>query len=117
MKLRIILALVMALTAVSAVALAAFDASKTIAVVSREEGSGTRGAFIELTGIATKDAEGKEADDTYGEADFVNGTSLVMTAIAENEYAVGYASLSSVLHNESAKPVRCSSAKSPPGQI
>ncbi len=106
MKLRKILALVLALTAVSAVAFAEFDASKTIAVVSREEGSGTRGAFIELTGIATKDAEGKEVDNTYAEADFVNGTSLVMTTVAENEYAVGYASLSSVLHNESVKSIK-----------
>ena len=56
MKIRKILALVLALCAISAVALAEFDASKTISVVSREEGSGTRGAFVELTGILSKDA-------------------------------------------------------------
>ena len=105
MKFRKILALVLALVAVSAVALA-FDAAKEIAVVSREEGSGTRGAFIELTGIATKNAEGKEVDNTYAEADFVNGTSLVITTVAGNEYAVGYASLSSVIHNDSVKLVK-----------
>lgn len=83
-----------------------FDKSQTIAVVSREEGSGTRGAFIELTGIATKDANGKEVDNTYAEADFVNGTSLVMTTVAANEYAIGYASLASVEGNDTVKALR-----------
>ncbi len=106
MKIRRILALVLAMTAVNAVALAEFDASKTIAVVSREEGSGTRGAFIELTGVMKKNADGQEVDYTYAEADFVNGTSLVMTTVAGNEYAVGYASLSSVLHDDSIKSVK-----------
>ncbi len=96
----------MALCALTAVALAEFDASKTIAVVSREEGSGTRGAFIELTGIATKNAEGKEVDNTYAEADFVNGTSLVLTTVASNDYAIGYASLASVMHNDTVKSLK-----------
>lgn len=106
MKLRKILAIVLALTAITAVALAEFDASRTIAVVSREEGSGTRGAFIELTGIQTKNAEGKDVDNTYIEADFVNGTSLVITTVSQNEYAIGYASLSSVVHNDTVKMVK-----------
>ncbi len=106
MRIRKFLALLLALTAVSAVALAEFDLSKTIAVVSREEGSGTRGAFIELTGIQTKNAEGKDVDNTYIEADFVNGTSLVITTVSQNEYAIGYASLSAVAHNEDVKMVK-----------
>ncbi|MGI6671115.1 MAG: substrate-binding domain-containing protein [Christensenellales bacterium] len=106
MKIRKLLAIVAALTMVFSVALAAFDASQTISVVSREEGSGTRGAFIELTGIATKDADGKEVDNTYLEADFVNSTSLVMTTVASNEYAIGYASLSSVLANDTVKALK-----------
>ena len=106
MKIRKILALTLALCALTAVALAEFDASKTIAVVSREEGSGTRGAFIELTGIATKNAEGKEVDNTYAEADFVNGTSLVLTTVASNDYAIGYASLASVMHNDTVKSLK-----------
>ncbi|NLW21618.1 MAG: phosphate ABC transporter substrate-binding protein [Clostridiales bacterium] len=106
MRIRKFLALLLALTAVSAVALAEFDLSKTIAVVSREEGSGTRGAFIELTGVQTKNDEGKDVDNTYIEADFVNGTSLVITTVAQNDYAIGYASLSAVLHNDSVKMVR-----------
>ena len=106
MKIRKLLAIVAALTMVFSVALAAFDATQTISVVSREEGSGTRGAFIELTGIATKDADGKEVDNTYLEADFVNSTSLVMTTVASNEYAIGYASLSSVLANDTVKALK-----------
>ena len=106
MKIRKLLVIVAALTMVFSVALAAFDASQTISVVSREEGSGTRGAFIELTGIATKGADGKEVDNTYLEADFVNSTSLVMTTVASNEYAIGYASLSSVLSNDTVKALK-----------
>ena len=106
MKIRKLLVIVAALTMVFSVALAAFDASQTISVVSREEGSGTRGAFIELTGIATKGADGKEVDNTYLEADFVNSTSLVMTTVASNEYAIGYASLSSVLANDTVKALK-----------
>lgn len=108
MKLRAMLALLLVFTiAFGQCALAAeFDQSQTIAVVSREEGSGTRGAFIELTGIATKDAAGAEIDNTYAEADFVNGTSLVMTTVSFNEYAVGYASLSSVEGNGTIKALK-----------
>ncbi len=107
MKIRSFVALLLVLTmAFGLTALAAFDNSQTIAVVSREEGSGTRGAFIELTGVQQKNAEGKDQDYTYAEADFVNGTSLVITTVAGNEYAVGYASLSSVLHNDTVKMVK-----------
>lgn len=97
-------AAVMMLT--GAAALAEFNPSNDIAVVSREEGSGTRGAFIELTGILTKDAEGKEMDNTTLEADFVNGTSLVMTTVGQNEYAIGYASLASVEGNDTVKALK-----------
>ncbi len=106
MKIRKLFAVAAALMMVFSVAAAEFNASNDISVVSREEGSGTRGAFIELTGILTKDADGNEIDNTYAEADFVNGTSLVMTTVASNEYAIGYASLSSVLENETVKAVK-----------
>ncbi|NLE70447.1 MAG: extracellular solute-binding protein [Clostridiales bacterium] len=101
MNLRKILSLMLALVAVMSLTLtaSAFDTAKEIAVVSREEGSGTRSAFIELTGVMTK-VDGVEMDNTYAEADFVSGTSLVMTTVESNEYAIGYASLSSVLQND-----------------
>mgnify|MGYP001140480944 CR=1 FL=1 len=101
-----LLALILALTALSAFALSEFDLSQTIAVVSREEGSGTRGAFIELTGVQKKNDEGKDQDYTYAEADFVNGTSLVITTVSTNPAAIGYASLSSVLLNDTVKSIR-----------
>lgn len=101
-----LLALILALTALSAFALAEFDLSQTIAVVSREEGSGTRSAFIELTGVQKKNDEGKDQDYTYAEADFVNGTSLVITTVSTNPAAIGYASLSSVLLNDTVKSIR-----------
>ena len=106
MRFKRILTLVLAFSAVGVVAQAAFDPAETIAVVSREEGSGTRGAFIELTGVMRKNEAGQEVDHTYAEADFVNGTSLVMTTVAGNEAAIGYASLSSVIHDPSVKAVR-----------
>lgn len=108
MNFRTLSALVLALClALGLVASAAeFDKSQTIAVVSREEGSGTRGAFIELVGLTEKDANGKTIDRTYAEADFVNGTNLVLTTVAANEYAIGYASLSSVMHDDSVKALQ-----------
>lgn len=67
-----------------------------IVVVSREDGSGTRGAFIELFGIEEKDAYGKKVDQTTDEATIVNSTSVVMTTVAGNKNAIGYISLGSL---------------------
>ncbi|HEY8392361.1 substrate-binding domain-containing protein [Capillibacterium thermochitinicola] len=64
-----------------------------IVVVSREDGSGTRGAFIELFGLEEKDASGHKADRTTDEAIVVNSTSAVMTTVAGNRNAIGYISL------------------------
>lgn len=73
-----------------------FDPSREIAVVSREDGSGTRGAFIELTGVQGKDAAGSKVDNTTDEAMIANSTSAVMTTVAQNPYAIGYISLGSL---------------------
>lgn len=73
-----------------------FDTSETINVVSREDGSGTRGAFIEILGILEKDANGNEIDRTYEEAIIQNGTDGVLTTVAGDEYAIGYISLGSL---------------------
>jgi phosphate transport system substrate-binding protein len=67
-----------------------------ITVISREEGSGTRGAFIELLGIEKKDDNGKKIDYTTEAAEIANGTNLVMTSVAGNEKAIGYISLGSL---------------------
>lgn len=73
-----------------------FDLDKEIVVVSREEGSGTRGAFVELTGIEASDDSGNTVDRTYEEAIVYNGTNQVLTAVAGNEYAIGYVSTGSL---------------------
>lgn len=77
-------------------AASSFDPAKSIAVISREEGSGTRGAFIELIGIEQKNAEGKKIDNTTEEASITNSTSVMMTSVAGNPYAIGYISLGSL---------------------
>lgn len=79
------------------VSCAAFAAPKgEINVISREEGSGTRGAFIELFGVEQKDANGKKADMTTDNADITNSTSVMMTSVAGNPNAIGYASMGSL---------------------
>lgn len=67
-----------------------------ISPVSREEGSGTRGAFIELFGIETKDEEGNKIDNTTDMAEVTNSTSVMLTTVEGNEYAIGYISLGSL---------------------
>ena len=70
--------------------------SQTITVVSREDGSGTRGAFIELFGIEEKDASGKKVDNTTDDATITNSTEVMMTTVAGDENAIGYISLGSL---------------------
>ena len=67
-----------------------------ITVISREDGSGTRGAFIELFGIEEKDADGNKIDNTISTADITNSTSVMMTSVADDEAAIGYISLGSL---------------------
>ncbi len=73
----------------------AFAASE-ITVVSREAGSGTRGAFVELTGVEVKDADGKKVDMTTEDAVIQNGTAQVITTVEGDENAIGYISLGSL---------------------
>lgn len=74
----------------------ALAAAEDINVISREEGSGTRGAFIELFGIEQKNAEGVKIDYTTDDCDITNSTSVMMTSVAGNECAIGYISLGSL---------------------
>lgn len=80
-----------------------------ITVVSREDGSGTRGAFIELFGIEEKDEAGNKVDNTTEEAEITNNTSVMMTTIAGNEDAIGYISLGSL--NDTVKAVSIDGAE------
>ena len=70
-----------------------FDTSQEISVVSREEGSGTRGAFVELTGVEEKDADGNKVDKTTTSAITANSTEVVLTTVAGDDYSIGYISL------------------------
>ncbi len=83
---------------------ASFDTATEITVVSREDGSGTRGAFVELVGIEEKDENGKKVDRTTDEANITNNTSVMMTTVAGDEYAIGYISLGSL--NKTVKAVK-----------
>ena len=67
-----------------------------ITVISREDGSGTRGAFIELTGVQEKDASGNKVDNTTVGAVIANQTGAVLTSVASDPYALGYISLGSL---------------------
>ena len=89
-----IASLVMAL--MMGVSAAAAEVSGEITVVSREEGSGTRGAFIELTGVEEKNADGVKVDSTTEEAVVTNSTNVMMTTVAGDESAIGYISLGSL---------------------
>ena len=84
-------------------------ASDDITVISREDGSGTRGAFIELFGIEEKDADGNKIDNTISTADITNSTSVMMTSVADDEAAIGYISLGSL--DDSVKALKIDGAE------
>ena len=81
-----------------------FDTSQEISVVSREEGSGTRGAFVELTKVEEKDADGNKVDNTTTNAITCNSTEVVLTTVAGDDYAIGYISLGAL--NDSVKSLK-----------
>ena len=90
-------------------------ASGDITVVSREDGSGTRGAFVELFGIE-EEKDGEKVDMTTDEASVTNSTSVMMTTVAGDENAIGYISLGSLDDTVKAVKIdgRTSEARHPP---
>lgn len=85
-----------------------FDSSNDITVISRESGSGTRGAFIELTGVEEKQGDQK-VDMTTDDAQVVNSTSVVLTTVETDPYAIGYVSLGTL--NDKVKAVKVDGAE------
>ena len=79
------------------------ETSSAISVISREDGSGTRGAFVELFGVEQKNEAGEKEDMTTEEASITNSTSVMMTTVAGNVNAIGYISLGSL--NDTVKAV------------
>lgn len=86
-----------------------FDHTSAIAVYSREDGSGTRGAFIELFGVEEKDESGEKVDNTTEEAIITNSTDVMLTSVAGDTYAIGYVSLGSL--NDTVKAVKIDGAE------
>ncbi|MFR8711035.1 MAG: substrate-binding domain-containing protein [Anaerotignum lactatifermentans] len=84
-------------------------ASSAISVVSREDGSGTRGAFIELFGIEEKNDAGEKVDMTTEMAEITNSTAVMMTTVAGNPNAIGYISLGSL--DDSVKALKIDGAE------
>lgn len=82
-----------------------FDKSGEIGVITREDGSGTRGAFIELFGIEQKNEAGEKVDYTTDTAAVTDSTSVMMTAVAGDLYAVGYTSLGTMNDTVRAVPI------------
>ena len=85
-----------------------WDPSMDITIVSREDGSGTRGAFIELFGIE-EEVDGEKVDMTTEEAQITNSTSVMMTTVAGDDYAIGYVSLGSL--DDSVKALKIDGAE------
>lgn len=88
---------------------AAFDYENDIAVVSREDGSGTRGAFVEIFSVEQKNEAGEKIDYTTVEATITNNTSVMMTTVANDAYAIGYISLGSM--NDTVKSLKIDGAE------
>ena len=103
MKKKIVGILAAAVIGTTAFATVASAASGTINVISREDGSGTRGAFIELFGIQ-EEKDGEKIDMTTVDASITNSTSVMMTTVAGDENAIGYISLGSL--NDTVKAVK-----------
>lgn len=82
--------------------------STKINVMTREEGSGTRSAFIELFGIETEDENGEKIDNTIVTAETTNSTSVMMTSVAGDPSAIGYISMGSL--NESVRALQIDGA-------
>ena len=85
-----------------------FDASEYVNVLSREDGSGTRGAFIELFGIE-EEKDGEKVDMTTQEASITNNTDVMLTTVAGDENSIGYVSLGSL--NDTVKAVKIDGAE------
>ncbi len=80
-----------------------------IDVISREDGSGTRGAFIELFGVEQKNDAGEKVDYTTDDAEITNSTEVMITSVSGDKQAIGYISLGSM--NDSVKAVEIDGAE------
>lgn len=91
------------------------NAGSTITVISREEGSGTRSAFIELVGVEEKDADGNKVDKTTESALIQSSTDVVLTQVASDKNAIGYISLGSL--NDTVKALQIDGVDATPENV
>jgi len=76
-----------------------FDAGKSINAITREEGSGTRGAFIELFGLEEKQADGTKKDLISKDIGVESNTNTILSTVQNDVYAIGYVSMGSLNDN------------------
>ncbi len=88
-------------------------ATGAISVVSREDGSGTRGAFVELCGV--EDADGNDA--TVSSAEITNSTAVMMQTVEGNASAIGYMSMGSLGKNDKIKAVQINGVDATPANV
>ena len=95
MKKQAVILMVSAVILSLSFASGASETNSKINVISREEGSGTRGAFVELTGVEEK-IDGVKVDQTTLDAEIASSTSVVITTVEGDKNAIGYISLGSL---------------------
>lgn len=105
----LILGLVLGITMITGCSSDDLGSLGTINVVSREDGSGTRGAFVEIIGVLEEDSEGNKNDNTYEEAIVQSGTDAVLTTVAGDINTIGYISLGSL--NDRVKALKIDDVK------
>lgn len=86
-----------------------------INVLSREDGSGTRSAFIELFGIEQENADGRKMDLTTDGAQVTNSTAVMMTTVSQDVSAIGYISLGSL--NDTVKAAKIDGSDATPENV
>lgn len=109
MKKKFLAAMLAVTAAMAFTAVGCSAKNDNITVISREDGSGTRGAFIELLGIEEKNAAGEKIDRTIKSAEITEKTSVMITSVEGNKQAIGYISLGSL--NSSVKALAIDGAK------
>lgn len=87
----------------------------TISVISREDGSGTRSAFVEITGVEEKDADGNKTDKTTTEAMVCKSTDVMLTQVKGDLNSIGYVSYGSL--NDTVKALKVDGVEVSPDTI
>lgn len=115
MKIKNVIIAIFAMCLSSPICIYARKANDSITVISREAGSGTRSAFIELFGVEQKDSQGRKIDRTVDTADITNSTEVVLSQVSKNANSIGYVSLGSL--NSSVKALKIDKAEAKASNI